>query len=161
MGEMHKSQDLGWEEKWERDVNFGNFYFPLSMSEAPKGGRRVGQTQLCPFLWLGSRGKTRSVVCKESDEREGGRMPKGMLATWVAVSGSAAADGKNKNVTVGRTAAIFVAKNIIMCYKWRLRHFCFTDDDTFDFILGLGDFVSRQKRRASFIAPSYEWKWRR
>ena len=32
MGEMHKSQDLGWEEKWERDVNFGNFYFPLSMS---------------------------------------------------------------------------------------------------------------------------------
>ena len=40
-------------------------------------------------------------------------MPKGMLATWVAVD----ADGKNKNVTVGRTAAIFVAKNIIMCYK--------------------------------------------
>ena len=45
----------------------------------------------------------------------GGRMPKGMLATWVAVD--AAVDGKNKNVTVGRTAAIFVAKNIIMCYK--------------------------------------------
>ena len=30
---------------------------------------------------------------------------------------NAAADGKNKNVTVSRTAAIFVAKNIIMCYK--------------------------------------------
>ena len=76
----------------------------------------MGQTQLCPSLWLGSRGKTRSVVCKESDEREeGARMPKGMLATWVAVD--ADADGKNKNVTVSRTAAIFVAKNIIMRYK--------------------------------------------
>ena len=89
------------------------FTFPCRSLKSRKGGRWVGQTQLCPFLWLGSRGKTRSVVCKESDEREEGACRKECSRLgwpWTRMA-------KNKNVTVGRTAAIFEAKNIIMCYK--------------------------------------------
>ena len=168
---MHKSRhrstnELGRKmgEEGERDVNFGSFYFPLSKSEVPKGGRWVGQTQLCPFLWLGSLGKTRSVVCKESDEREEGACRKECSRLgWPSTHGRGRGWQKQE-CDGGQNCGDVCGQEYYHVLQMTLAPFLLTNDDTFDFILGLCDFVSRQKRRARrncFIAPSDEWKWRR